>query len=154
MEFLTQEEKQRLEEQLSEAISKRKQLSERIGAARELGDLSENAEYHAAREDQGLNEARIRHLEDRLANSGVVDSESVPDDVVFIGTTVKLRDVDSEDEDCYRLVGETSDDLPDDYVEVTQNSPMGQALMRARVGDVVRVSLPRGDRRYEIVEIV
>jgi transcription elongation factor GreA len=154
MEFLTQPEKQRLEAQLSEAISKRKALSERIGVARELGDLSENAEYHAAREDQGLNEARIRHLEERLANSGVVDSESVPEDVVFIGTTVKLRDLASEQEECYRLVGETSDEFNDDFVEVTQNSPMGQALMRARVGEVVRVSLPRGDRRFEIVQIV
>jgi len=154
MEFMTEEERARLEQQLEELKAKRKSLSDRIGAARELGDLRENAEYHAAREDQGLNEAKIRDLEERLKNSKVHDNESMPEDMVFVGATVKLRDVESNDEDLYRLVGETSGSFSMDYIEVSQNSPMGEALMRARVGETVRVRLPKGEKRFEILEIV
>jgi transcription elongation factor GreA len=154
MEMMTSEEKSRLEAQLSDLQRRRKQISDRIGAARELGDLSENAEYHAAREDQGLNEAKIRQLEDRLSRAVVVDTDSLPDDVVFMGATVKLRDVDTEAEDLYRLVGETTGDLSLDYVEVTPNSPMGLALMKARVGEVIRVDLPRGEKKFAIIEIL
>jgi transcription elongation factor GreA len=154
MEFITAEEKSRMEQQLAECLTKRKALSERIGLARELGDLSENAEYHAAREDQGLNEARIRDLERKLASAHVTDGEAVPADVVFIGATVRLRDVESEDEDMYRLVGEATGDLTLDYIEVTPNSPLGLALMKARVGETIRADLPRGAKRFEILEIV
>ncbi len=154
MEFLTADEKILLQTQLKERITKRKELSDRIGTAREMGDLKENAEYHAAREDQGLNEAKIRQLEARLAQSTVVDADDIPEDVVYTGRTVKLREVNSGDEDLYRLVGETTGDLNADYVEVTQNSPMGLALMRARVGETVRVSLPHGEKHFEIVELV
>jgi len=154
MEFLTEEEKAKLIEQLETLKAKRKGLSDRIGAARELGDLKENAEYHAAREDQGMNEAKIRQLEERLKNASILDTDGLPDDMVFVGATVKLRDLKSNDEDLYRLVGDSSGDFSLDYIEVTQNSPMGEALMRARVGETVRVSLPRGEKRFEILEIV
>jgi len=129
-------------------------IRDRIAAARDLGDLSENAEYHAAREDQAQNNARIRQIEDRLAKAQVTDSSSLPEDMVFIGATVRLRDVENGAEDLYRIVGEATGDMSVDYVEVTVNSPLGSSLMRARIGETVRVDLPRGERRFLIVEIV
>lgn len=154
MEYVTAEEKERLQQQLHECLTLRKALSERIGAARALGDLRENADYHAAKDDQGLNEAKIRQLEARLAAAVVTDGSAMPQDMVFIGATVKLRDVDSDAEELYKLVGETTGDFDAEYVEVTPNSPMGQALMKARVGDTVRVDLRRGERRFEIMAIM
>ena len=154
MNYMTAEEKDRLETQLRELVGMRKELSDRIGRARELGDLKENAEYHAAKEDQGLNERKIRELEDKLANAVVTDTDALPKDMVFVGATVKLRDVDSGNEDLYRLVGDASGDFTADYIEVTPNSPMGLALMKSHVGEVVRVDGRRGSKRYEIVEIV
>ena len=154
MEYISASEKEQLEQKLSNLISQRKVITERIAEARELGDLKENAEYHAAREDQGQNEAKIRDLENRLANAQIADDADVPEGMVFLGTTVKLKDVDSGEEELYRLVGEASGDLTVDYIEVTTSSPMGVALMKSHVGETVRVDLPRGERHYEIVEIV
>jgi transcription elongation factor GreA len=153
MNYMTAQDKARLEAKLEGLKAKRKSLSDRIGRARELGDLSENAEYHSAKEDQGHNELKIRELEAKLASAVVVDDQDMPEDMVFIGATVRLRDVNSGDEDLYRLVGEVSGTVDADFVEVTPNSPMGMALLKARVGDTVRVDLPRGERRFEIVEI-
>jgi transcription elongation factor GreA len=153
MDYISPEEKTKLAQQLRDCISQRKVLSERIATARALGDLKENGDYHAAREDQGLNEAKIRQLESRLSSAVVADSHDMPTDIVFLGATVKLRDVESEDTELYKLVGETTGNFDADYVEVTPTSPMGEALMKARLGEVVRVNLRRGERRFEIVEI-
>ena len=154
MQFITAEEREALEAKLAELISRRPALSRRIGEARELGDLSENAEYHAAKEEQGLVEAEIRRLEQRLKESRTVDDSQIPDDVVFVGATVKLADEDNGDEDMYRLVGESSGNFDADVIEVTAQSPMGEALMKTRVGETIRVDLPRGIKRYRVVEIV
>ena len=152
---MTAQDKARLEEQLQAFKGKRKTLSDRIGKARELGDLKENAEYHASKEDQGHNERKIRDLEKQLASAVVVDDQHTPDGMVFIGATVRLRNVNSGEEDLYRLVGEGSGAVEGaDYIEVTPNSPMGLALMKAEVGSTIRVDLPRGEKRFEIVEIV
>ena len=151
MDIITADEKIHLEEKLAVLRAKRPLIVQRIAEARALGDLRENAEYHAAREDQGMNEAEIRRLEERLHSARVVSSESMPTDVVFIGATVKLRDEDG-DEDVYRLVGETTGN--GDIVEVTANSPMGEALMKARVGETVRVDAPRGTIKFLVVEIL
>ena len=154
MDFLTGQEKTDLEAKLAELEAKRPEITKRIAEARALGDLKENAEYHAARDDQGLNEAAIRDLEKRLKEAKVVDHLDVPDDMVFLGATVKLRDVDDDDDDLYRLVGESSGTFDLEVIEVTTNSPMGEALMKARVGETVRVDLPKGIKRFEILEIV
>jgi len=154
MEILTPEEKKRLESMLADLHVRGKELIERIAEARALGDLKENAEYHSAREDQAQNNARVKQLEDRLARAQVADNTSLPEDMVFIGATVKLREVDTGDEDLYRIVGEATGDMSVDYVEVTVNSPLGTSLMKSRVGETVRVDLPRGEARYLIVEIV
>jgi transcription elongation factor GreA len=117
--------------------------------------LSENAEYHAAREQQGLEEAEIRRLEDRLARAQVVDGAMAKEAaVVFLGSLVKVRDVDTGDEDIVKLVGEFSLEPPDDYDEVTVSSPMGEALMKTRVGETIRFNAPRGVKRFEIMELL
>lgn len=153
MEMISADEKQTLEQKLEGCIARRPEITKRIAEARALGDLSENAEYHAAREDQGLNEAEIRRLEERLKNAKVVDTEEVPEDMVFLGSTVKLRDESNGDEDLYQLVGESTGNFTADFIEVTAGSPMGEALMKARVGETVRVDLPRGQKRFTILEI-
>ena len=154
MDYLSADERTRLKDRLKTCVRNRKVLSKRIEAARELGDLRENAEYHAAREDQGMNEAKIRELEFRLANAVVTDEEMVPDDMVFVGATVLLREVESGDEDQYRLVGDSTGEVEDDCIEVTPNSPLGEALIKSRVGETVRVTLRRGPKHFEIVKIV
>lgn len=154
MNYMTSEDKARLEALLKELTGRRRIITDRIARARELGDLKENAEYHAAREDQGHNEAKIRELEEKLSQAVITDTDELPDGMVFIGATVKLRDVKSGNEDMYRLVGEASGALDDDIIEVTPNSPMGMALLKSHVGETVRVDLRRGEKRFEIVEIV
>ncbi len=153
MNYMTSQEKARLEKQLQELIDRRVELSDRIGRAREHGDLKENAEYHTAKEDQGHDERKIRDLQTKLATAVVVDDTNVPAGVVFIGATVRLRDVDTGDEDLYRLVGETSGSMNADYIEVTPDSPLGMALLKAEVGSTIRADLPRGEKRFEILEI-
>lgn len=154
MEFITPEDKKNLEQRLEQLKAKRPELSKRIAEARALGDLKENADYHAAREDQGLNEADIRRLEERLRTARVADASTVPQNMVFLGAVVRLRDTDNDSEDLYKLVGEASGKFDSDEIEVTASSPMGAALMKAHVGDVVKVDLPRGTKRFEVVEIV
>lgn len=154
MHLMTAEEKAKLEIQLTELIAMRKVIVERIAEARALGDLRENAEYHAAREDQGHNEAKIRDLESKLAGAQIAHATEMPEGMVFVGAVVKLRDLENDDEDVYRLVGESSGNFSVDYIEVTTSSPMGMALTKASVGQEITVSLPKGERRYVILEIV
>ncbi len=154
MEFITLEEKQALEQKLEELKAKRPLITRRIAEARALGDLKENADYHAAREDQGLNEAEVRRLEERLKTVSVADGVGVPKDMIFLGAVVKLRDVATGSTDLYKMVGEASGNCDADEIEVTVGSPMGESLMKARVGDVVKVDLPRGTKRFEVVKIL
>jgi transcription elongation factor GreA len=154
MEMITKPEKEQIEVRLSALKANRPVLSQRIAEARALGDLKENGDYHAAREQQGMEEAEIRRLEERLSRVTLIDENAPKSDVVFLGSTVKLRDMDSGDEDLFRLVGEASGGPPADYVEVTSTSPMGEALMKARVGETIRVNAPRGVKRFEVVEIL
>ncbi|MDQ7012776.1 MAG: transcription elongation factor GreA [Planctomycetota bacterium] len=151
---MTIDEKERLSAKLAELIANRPKITARIAEARELGDLKENAEYHAAREQQGYEEAEIKRLTFRLEQSQVVDgSTQMAEGVVFLGSTVKLRDESNGEEDLFRLVGEASDDDSLDYVEVTVTSPMGEALMKASVGETISVRAPRGVKKFLIVEI-
>ncbi|MEM1071238.1 MAG: transcription elongation factor GreA [Planctomycetota bacterium] len=154
MELITPDERQLIESRISELVSNRPAISKRIAEARELGDLKENAEYHAAREQQGMEEAEIRRLEERLATAQVVDASKQAADVVFIGSVIRLKDLKRGDDDTYKLVGELSGDALAEHVEVSVNSPMGQALLKSRVGEVVRVDAPKGVKQFEIVEIL
>lgn len=154
LQFITAQEKVKLTERLETLKGRRAELSRRIAEARRDGDLSENADYHAAREEQGLNEAEIRRLEARLSEAHVASDDAVPEDMVFMGSVVKLRDLDDNSEDLYKIVGEATGNFDADEIEVTASSPMGEALMKARVGETVKVDLPRGAKRFEIVELL
>ncbi len=154
MEFITHEEREQLEAQLKGLVENRPTISTRIAEARALGDLKENAEYHAAREQQGIEEAEIRRIEERLATAQVVDASKQADGVVFVGSIVRLKDLKRGDDDTYRLVGELSGDALAEHVEVSVNSPMGQALLKSRVGEVIRVDAPKGVKQFEITEIL
>jgi len=154
MDVITQSEKEKLAERLKQLVDNRPVITERIAEARALGDLKENAEYHAAREQQGLEEAEIRRLEERIATAQVVDESKQAADVVFIGSTVQLREEGDDEVELYRLVGESTDSSDPEIIEVTATSPMGEALMKARVGETVRVNAPRGVKRFEILGIL
>ncbi len=154
MDVITADEKAKIKARLDELLANRSVITQRIADARALGDLKENAEYHAAREQQGLEEAEIRRLEERLAKAQVIDETRTADGVAFIGSTVKVREVGDDEIEAYRLVGEASGGDDPDVIEVTATSPMGEALMKARVGETVRVNAPRGVIRFEIVEII
>ena len=155
MEMLTQAEKQKVEARLAALKANRPVISLRIAEARALGDLKENGDYHAAREQQGMEEAEIRRLEQRIASAHVVeDGAGKGGDVVVLGSMVKIKDVEKGRTDQVKLVGEMSTEPPEDYDEVTVTSPMGEALMKARKGETIRVNAPRGVKRFEIVEIL
>ncbi len=154
MDFLTSDDKQRLEDKVAQLKAHRPVVIKRIAEARAMGDLKENAEYHAARDEQGLEEAEIRRISERLKHAKVANVDDIPEDMVFVGATVKLRDLADDDEDLYKLVGEMSGNFDADEIEVSANSPMGEALMKARVGEIVKVDLPRGTKRYEILELL
>ena len=100
-----------------------------------------------------MNEAKVRDLEAKLARVQVAGEIDVPQDMVFLGAIVVLQDVKTSRTEKYRLVGQLSDDSADDHIEVTGSSPIGVALMKARIGETVRVDLPKGERRFLIVKI-
>lgn len=155
--MMTRQEKAALDEELKTMIAERPAIANRIAEAREKGDLRENADYHAAREELSLLEARIKGLEERLRNVSVVDLSDVPADMVFLGSTVKVRNAKTGDEQIFRLVGElgkSSLDPNSDIMEVSANSPLGEALIRSAVGSTVKVNAPRGEMRYEILELL
>ena len=153
MEIISPADRAKMEQQLKELFAQRPIIATRIAEARANGDLKENADYHAAREEQGLNEAKIRELEMRLKTAQVAADSAVPKDMVFLGAVVTLKDTATGKTQLYKLVGNMSDDDVD-WIEVTSSSPLGVALMKARVGETVRADLPRGEKRFEIVSIV
>ena len=115
------------------------------------GDLSENAEYHAAKEEQGMNEARVKMYEDKLARSQIIDPTSVSSDRVVFGATVKLVDLDTDKELTYQIVGEDEANIEKGTISIT--SPFSRALIGKVEGDVATVHAPSGEREYEIAGI-
>ncbi|MFN0012337.1 MAG: GreA/GreB family elongation factor [Phycisphaerales bacterium] len=156
MEMVTQAEREQIEARLAALVANRPVITVRIAEARALGDLRENGDYHAARETQGMEEAEIRRLTDRLANLSVVDDSHKSSGIVFIGATVKMKEEGARgaEAELFRLVGEATGTMSDDLTEVTATSPMGDALMKARVGEVISVRTPRGTKKFKILEIV
>ena len=127
----------------------RQEITQAIAEAREHGDLKENAEYHAAREQQGFNEGRIQEIEGKLADAQVIDIEKIPaGEKVIFGVTVTLVDVESDEETTYKIVGEDEADLKAGKISVM--SPIARALIGKSIGDAVKVETPGGDREYEI----
>ena len=129
----------------------RPKISLEIGAARELGDLSENFEYHAAKDKQGLIEAKIRDLEDKVSRANVIDPSKLAGDRVVFGAKVLLSDVDSGEEKSYQIVGEVEADVEGGRISVA--SPLARALIGKEVGDEVRVPGKNGSRTVEIVDV-
>ena len=122
-----------------------------IGTAREHGDLSENAEFHAARERQSFIEGRIAELEDITSRAEVIDTSALKGDVVRFGATVKLTDEDTGEESTYRIVGSHEAEIAAGRLSVT--SPLARALIGKSTGEVIEVTTPRGSKAYEIVDV-
>jgi transcription elongation factor GreA len=128
------------------------EITMRVASAREQGDLSENAEYHAAREIQGQLQARINQLENDLGRAMIIDPSSVAaNGTVVFGTRVKVKDLDHGDEEFFELVGPGDEDYDNNKILIS--SPIGKGLVGKKVGDVAEIQVPVGTLRYKILEI-
>ena len=143
---------ERLVEELKDLKAvERPQVIRAIAEAREHGDLSENAEYHAARERQGFIEGRVAELEDKLSRAEVIDISSLKGSVVRFGATVRIIDEDTDEKTTYQIVGADEADIDSGLLSVI--SPLGRALIGKKKGDEAEVSTPGGHRFYEIVSV-
>ena len=129
----------------------RPRIIQQISDAREHGDLSENAEYHAAKEQQGITEARVADLEDKLSRADIIDVSKLKGDQVMFGATVTLVDEDTDDKAKYRIVGEIEANVKQGRISIT--SPLARALLGKRKKDVVEVSTPGGGKSYKVLKV-
>ena len=151
-ELLTQEGYNKLEEELEYLKTvKRKEITEKIKVALGYGDLSENSEYDEAKNDQAFTEGRIIQLENMLKNAVVVDESEIPKDKVSVGSIVKVMDYEFDEEVEYTIVGSAEAD-PMNF-KISNESPVGSALLGKKVGDVVEVAVPSGVSKFEVLEI-
>jgi transcription elongation factor GreA len=139
------------EEYRRRTSEERPRIIEAISEARAHGDLSENAEYHAAKEQQSLNEGRIQELESLLTLADIIDVSKVAGDTVKFGATVKILDEDTEEEKSYMLVGDQEADASKGRISIS--SPIARAMIGKAVGDSFEVTAPGGSRGYEILEL-
>lgn len=129
----------------------RPRIIDAISEARAHGDLSENAEYHAAKEAQALNEGRVQELEDLIARADVIDVTKLSGETIKFGATVVLVDEDSEEEKTYQIVGDQEADVKSGRISIS--SPIARALIGKQVGDEIEVNAPGGARGYEVVKV-
>jgi transcription elongation factor GreA len=129
----------------------RREVAERIKIAREFGDIAENAEYDAAKNEQAMLEARIAKLEERLTIARVIEKRDILKDVVSVGSTVRLRDIDAKQTVEYRIVG--SAEANPAQLKLSNESPVGKAILGHKKGETVEVTTPRGSMKYKILEI-
>ena len=150
---ITPEGQQRLRAELDQLKNvKRQEIIDDISEARAHGDLKENAEYHAAREEQGLNEARIRELEDVLGTSQVVEYKQMGvEDRVIFGSTVTIKNIENDEIKKYQIVGDAEADIENNTISFT--TPMARALLKKELGDFIEVHTPGGDKEFEIIKI-
>jgi transcription elongation factor GreA len=149
---MTPEGHQRLQEELKHLIRvERPKVIQDIAEARSHGDLSENAEYDAAKERQGFVEGRIAEINGKMACAQVIDVKEIDSDKIVFGATVKLFDVETEAESTYRIVGQDEADIKQGLISI--NSPVAKALIGHRVDDEVHIKVPSGTRVYEIIDI-
>lgn len=149
---LTYEGLQKLEAELNDLkIVKRKEVAQKIKEARAQGDLSENAEYDAAKDQQGEIESRIAELEKMLRNAEVIDEEDTQEGRISLGSRVRLHDMEFDEELTYSIVGSTEADPADG--RISNESPVGKALLGAQVGDIVKVEAPQGEMNFKVLEI-
>ena len=129
----------------------RPRIIKQIAEARTHGDLSENAEYHAAKEQQGITEARVADLEDKLSRADIIDITKLKGDQVMFGATVTLIDEDTDEKVKYRIVGEIEASVKQGRISIT--SPLARALLGKRKKDVVEVSTPGGGKSYKVLKV-
>ena len=127
------------------------EVTKRVATARDMGDLSENAEYHAAREDQGMLQARINMLSDKLARAEIIDPSKLPRDIVVLGSKVRVKDLDFDDEEVFQIVGPGEDNA--DENKILPTSPIAKGLLGKKKGEKIEVEAPRGKLHFEILEI-
>jgi len=150
---LTDEGLKKLENELQELKTvKRKEIASKIKVALSFGDLSENSEYDEAKNEQALIEARIVQLENMLKNVKVLDESELSTDVICIGSKVKIKDIEFNEDIIYQIVGSAETD-PENY-KISDESPVGHALLSRKVGDIVEVEVPDGVIKFEILEIL
>ena len=130
------------------------QIAAAIAAAREEGDLKENAEYHGQREEQARVQAKINLLKSQLANCEIVDKSTMPKGVITFGSKVSVRDLDLDEIEKYEFVGPGEEDYTGDVMKILTSSPLAQSLLGKKVGDKVEVQIPKGTLQLEVVEIV
>lgn len=126
-------------------------IAEDIAVARAEGDLKENAEYHAQREKQGLLQAKINELKSRLSRAQIVDPEQIPRDEIAFGATVRVTDMDYDDEETITLVGDGDEDYDNGKYLIT--SPIGRGLLGKKVGEVAEIDVPKGKLKFKVEEI-
>lgn len=141
----------KLKDELARLKEERPKISRDIGVAREHGDLSENAEYHAAKERQGMVEARIKDIEDKLARAEIIDPSKLHGDRISFGATVELSNIDTDEAVTYQIVGAEEANVNDGLISIS--APLARALIGKQVGDEVKVKLPAGERLYEVVAV-
>ncbi len=142
---------QKLREELARLKAERPKISKEIGIAIDHGDLSENAEYHAAKERQGMVEAQIKDIEGKLARSEVIDPAKLSGTTVRFGATVTVSNLDTDEEVTYQIVGADEADI--DAGQISVSAPLARALIGKEVGDEVTVILPAGKRSFEIGDV-
>jgi transcription elongation factor GreA len=148
---MTNEGLDNLKAELAELEERRPKVLQQLKEAREKGDLSENADFHAAREDLFILEGRIANLRDKISRCTLVDKEKIGGNCVVFGATVKLLSLPDNEEEVYTLVGEGENDVLNGKILTT--SPMGQALLTKKVGDVVEVPTPKSTLTFKVLEI-
>jgi transcription elongation factor GreA len=129
----------------------RPEIIKAIAAAREHGDLSENAEYHSAREKQGFIEGRILELEDVISRADIIDPKTLTGNTIRFGATVKLADEDSDEESTFQIVGSYEANVEKGLISIT--SPLARALIGKKAGDSAEVNAPSGPKSYEIIKV-
>ena len=150
--YLTRDGYQKLVDQLGFLkTTERQRIAKAIGEARAQGDISENAEYDAAKDAQAYNEVRIVGLEEKLADVSFIEDMKIPADKIFIGAKVKLKDLDSGQEIRYMLVSSEEAEFGEDRLSVF--SPIGQGLLKHQVGDEVAIAVPAGKKKFKVLEI-
>ena len=149
--YISEEGLEQLKAELAECMSQRMQVAQTIETARELGDLKENGDYHAAKEHQAMLHAKIRELEDKVANARVFNEDDIDASKVYIGATVRVLNKKTDKEFTYKLVSPVEADLAQGKFSV--RSPVGQALLGKSVGEVVSAKVPAGTIQLEIIEI-
>ena len=149
---LTKDGEKKLQEELQNLKLERPEISKAIAEAREHGDLKENAEYHAAREQQSMVEARIKDIEFKLGNSEIIDSKfSENKNQIIFGSTVELLNTKDNSKIKYQLVGEDEADLTKN--KISFNSPIGKGLMNTKVGDIITILVPKGKLNFKVINI-